>query len=88
MSPKSTKAAKAIRAIVRSVCGSGQRRYAVTRPYDPKELPRLGKEETITFSIKSWKGSTEPKKGQVVVIRDIQEFNHGWRAASAEPVRL
>jgi len=77
-----------IRAVIDSICGSGKKRYAVTRLRDPSKIKNLKRGESITFSLQAWQGRAEPQPGQVVILHEVQEFSRGWRAASAEPVRL
>lgn len=78
----------AIRAIVGLVRGEGDRRFAVTY-LDPGTVhPEIGKGESITFSLTDWKGDTEPRKEQVVLLEGVQLFAKGWRAVSARPIGL
>ena len=70
--------------VVSSVSGSVDNRFA--RCYTRDRDDSL-KDEEITFSIHPdvWKGGSEPKRGEVVILSDVRTFRKGLRAFSAEP---
>jgi hypothetical protein len=70
-----------IRAMVGIIRGDGAARFAVTYPQDAK-----GQQKDITFSLSDWDGDHEPRKGQMVVLSEIQLFAKGWRALKARPI--
>ena len=76
-----------IEAQVTDVCGSGSRRYAVTRICEPLESEREGR-NTVTFSLQVWEGNIEPKSEQIVLLSGVERFARGWRAQKAEPISL
>lgn len=59
--------------------------YAVAHPEEGEELLEG---ETITFSLSDWEGDFLPRKGQIVILEVVQEFERGWRALRARPVRF
>lgn len=79
-----------VRAVVEKVCGTGSRRYAVTRPQDYSAIPNVPKDGTVTFSVSPdiWQGKINPNVGQVVLLQDLQEYSRGWRALKARPSRV
>jgi len=76
-----------VEAVVKSVEGRGTKEYVVTQITTVPKGSRLGTDTTVTFSMSEYKGKHAPKKGQVVLLADIEWFAKGWRARSAEPVR-
>lgn len=72
-----------VEAVVSSVNGKGDSRFAVTYPSDTSLFPQG---TTITFSLEEWEGDLLPKKGQVVILVNLERFVKGWRARSARPV--
>ena len=85
-SVKKNDAEQAIEAVVSDVLGKGKKRFAVARPRT--QHPGMKEGDTITFSMTAWKGNHVPVHGQVVMLHDIEQFERGWRARKAEPVRL
>lgn len=75
-----------IRAIVGKVRGDGKQRFVVTYLEKGVLLPDIKEGESITFSLESWQGQSEPVKEQVVLLEGIQLFRQGWRAQRACPV--
>lgn len=75
-----------IEAIVGSVLGSGSRRFAVTYPRAAQS--GVTENTSITFSLADWNGIGEPRKGQVVILEEVQRFARGWRALRARPIPL
>lgn len=74
-----------IEAIVGSVLGNGNNRFAVTHTAAATPLPRG---TNVTFSLTVWEGGSEPRKGQVVMLGGIERFAKGWRASRARPITL
>lgn len=75
-----------IRAFVGKVRGEGDARFVVTylEPNSPHSVGIL-RGESITFSLRDWKGDGEPRKDQIVILEEVQPFRKGWRALSARP---
>jgi hypothetical protein len=46
----------------------------------------LTESDSVTFSLSSWQGNSEPEPGQVVVLDETNLYSQGWRARSARPV--
>ena len=74
-----------VEAVVSDIKGPKSNRFAVTYPSDSALLPQGA---TITFSLSEWKGGGLPKKGQVVILTEVEKFAKGWRAQGARPVRF
>jgi hypothetical protein len=76
-----------MKAIIQKLEGRGRNRYAVTFPQGNAGNGTGVKEgDSVTFSIAAWRGSTPPKRNQVVRLETIQEFKGGWRAEEAHPI--
>jgi hypothetical protein len=77
-----------LKAVVTSVEGPKGREYVVCKlTSTPPPKSQLPKEATVTFSLSEWSSEHAPKRRQFVLLGDIEEFQKGWRARSAEPVR-
>lgn len=72
-----------VEAVVSGVDGKNGNRFAVTYPSDTSLFPEG---TTVTFSLDEWEGKKPPKKGQVVILANLEQFVKGWRARSARPV--
>ncbi len=75
-----------VEAVVTAVIGSGERAYVVVRLNTALPDSKLEAGTTVTFSLSEWSGRHGPKRGQVVILSDIEKFKDGWRARSASPV--
>ncbi len=42
----------------------------------------------ITCSLKNWRDTRSPEKGQVILLANVREFVNGWRASHAKPKKL
>ena len=73
-----------LQATVGTVRGDAGNRFAVA--YLAQDHPVISRDESITFSISDWKDTTEPRKGQVVVLDGVKKFARGWRATIAYPI--
>ncbi len=74
-----------LEATVGEIRSSSNGRYAVTFTKIDGVLP---KGTAVTFSIEYWKGSADVRKGQVVLLGNLQKFAKGWRAFEARPFSL
>ncbi len=63
--------------------GVGEHEYVVAYTTGNDVLP---KGTAITFSARFWSGKMLPQKGQVAIVRDVQQFAKGWRAFEVRPV--
>ena len=75
-----------VEAVVSAIKGVGDNRYVVAYPSQDGKLVPSG--TTITFSMSEWKDRFEPRRGQVVLLGDVEKFAKGWRARRARPIRL
>ncbi|MBI4132246.1 MAG: hypothetical protein HY474_01295 [Candidatus Sungbacteria bacterium] len=75
-----------IEAVVSAVYRETGQRFAVSFPRRP--YPGIREGASITFSLNDWYGGEDPRKGQVVRLRRVQQFAKGWRALEARPVTL
>lgn len=70
-----------VRAVITSIKGTGERKFAVT--YPKGDAGRLRKGDSVTFSLgEGWKEEFEPEVGQEVILQKLREFPKGWRALS------
>jgi len=77
-----------VRAEVTDICGSGEKKYVVTR-IEPGYEVKSGNDPTVvTFSIGVWQGKREPRRAQIVELFEIVAFKQGWRAQVARPVNF
>jgi len=53
-----------------------------------KELPSIPEGSHITFDMADWKGSRNPRPGQIVAMEELTLFSRGWRALSAKPIQI
>lgn len=74
-----------IQAVVQQVVSKTRsgKPYVVCRPTDNSVIPTS---RSVTFHIDVWTNSTPPRRGMVVQLTDVFEFEKGWRAGNAEPV--
>jgi hypothetical protein len=70
-----------------AVIGKVKTDYFVTYPKNGYDEV-ITKDTPITVSLSDWNSQTPPKKGQLVMLSNIQQFEHGWRARSAVSVEL
>lgn len=77
---------RTVRAVVGSVESKGRTEFVVAYLEKGKNLSEIGPDESVTFSMSCWHGTTPPQNGQVVELSNIQKFAKGWRALSARPV--
>ena len=75
-----------VEAVVSAVKGTEGNRFAVAYPSRDGQFVPSG--TTITFSLSEWEGEREPRRGQVVLLGDVEKFAKGWRARRARPVQL
>ena len=75
-----------VEAVVSAIKGEEGNRFAVAYPTQDSAL--ISKKTTITFSLSEWKGNREPRRGQIVLLADIEKFAKGWRARRARPIRM
>lgn len=63
-----------------------QKGYVVTMLKDSEPRGQIPEGDSITFNLNTWKGTSTPRRGQMVMLSDISQFQSGWRAESASPV--
>ncbi|MFA6519528.1 MAG: hypothetical protein WCT41_01740 [Candidatus Paceibacterota bacterium] len=76
-----------VRATVKNIVNrqSAEGSYAVA--YSTEDYGELKKSDSITFSLSNWHGKGQRlNHGQVVELRNVALFRHGWRATLAFPV--
>jgi len=79
---------KQFQAVVTDLKGTGEKSYVVTRLHTtPSPGSLLDSNSVVTFSLSVWQGDSRPKRGQVVLLDDVEKFARGWRAQSASPIR-
>lgn len=86
MASSESNEAEEVEAVVSAVKGEGNDRFAVAYPTHDSSLISAG--TTITFSLSEWEGGHEPRRGQVVILTEVEKFAKGWRARRARPIRL
>jgi hypothetical protein len=75
-------------AVVTSVDGRQGKEFVMTKlTRSSSRTTKLPLEAAVTFSLSEWQSKHPPKKGQLVLLGDIEKFEKGWRARLARPVR-
>lgn len=59
-------------------------RHAVA--YATADVGDLTTDDSITFSLKDWRGIEEPQVPQIVMLYNVMLYDRGWRAQEAFPV--